>query len=117
MTKRCAKWCGSGCTEEAYQKATRDAEVLAKQLGDGWKPRVWENMGWHFEAVSSCGRLEVHGPDTRNGGRFYTAYLGEADEPGGRWAEHGKTAKAAVKATVREGKRELAEVTALLEGL
>ena len=113
MTKRCAKWCGSGCTEEAYQKARRGGAALAKQLGKGWKPRVWENMGWHFAAVSSCGRLEVHS----HGGRSFTAYLGEADQPGGRWAEHGKTPKAAVKATVREGKRELAEVAALVEGL
>lgn len=113
MTKRCAPWCGHGCTDEQYQKAVRQGDALAKQLGKGWKSRVWENMGWHFAAVSSCGRLEVHS----HGGHSFTAYLGEANEPGGRWAEHGHSAKAAVRATVREGKRELAEVAALVEGL
>ncbi len=114
MTKRCASWCGSGSIGEEYHKAKRAAAALAKQLGKGWKPRVWENMGWHFEAVSLCGRLEVHGG---SGGRAFTAYLGEPSHPGGRWAQHGKTAKAAVKAVVQEGKRELAVVTALMEGL
>lgn len=49
--KRCAKWCGRGCTEEEYQKAKRDAKELCKKLGPGWKPHIWENLGWHFHAV------------------------------------------------------------------
>ncbi len=113
MKKRCASWCGHGCTEEQYQKAVRRGAALAKQLGKRWKPRVWENLGWHFSAVSPCGRLEVH----RDGERSFTAYLGEPNSPGGRWAEGAGSAAAAVKAVVREGRRELAEVTALVEGL
>ncbi len=112
MKKRCASWCGHGCTEQQYQTAVRHGAALAKQLGKKWKSRVWENMGWHFAAVSPCGRLEVH----RDGERSFTAYLGE-DLPGGRWAEGAMTAAAAVKAVVREAKLEQALVTALVEGL
>ena len=44
----CSPRCGGKCTHAAFLKATRDAEALAKRVGDGWKPRVWENLGWHY---------------------------------------------------------------------
>lgn len=46
----CAPWCGRGCTKAEYNRALAGATALARRLGAGWKPRVWENLGWHFEA-------------------------------------------------------------------
>jgi len=111
--KRCAKWCGRGCTEAEYQRAVRAGAALAARLGKGWKPVVWENLGWHHQAVSPCGRLKVH----PNHGKGFTAFLGEADFPGGTWAESGATPKAAVRAVVCDARRDVASITSLVEGL
>ncbi len=112
MTRRCATWCGRGCTEEEYQQAIRSSHALAKRMGKGWKPNVWENLGWHYAVVSPCRRLKVHPC-----GRSFTAYLGEPDCPGGRWAEHGSTPKAAVRNVLRVARREADVIAALVEGL
>lgn len=58
----CSSACGSGCTWKAYREAVQNAERLAKTLGQFWKPRVWENLGWHWAA-----RLEL--PCNLEGGR------------------------------------------------
>lgn len=52
----CAPACGGKCQYIAYLAATSLANKLAKVMGHGWKPHVWENMGWHNEVVngSSC---------------------------------------------------------------
>ena len=47
----CSPACGANCTKKNFDEATESARVLASQLGYGWEPRVWENMGWHFEAA------------------------------------------------------------------
>lgn len=47
----CSPACGGECTWAAYQKAVKDSKALAKKLGKGWKPRVWENLGWHWEVT------------------------------------------------------------------
>lgn len=44
----CSPACGCGCTWKDYQDAVADADALAKRLGEGWKPDVWENGGWHY---------------------------------------------------------------------
>lgn len=49
----CAPACGGGCKWDAYQKARRDAAALAKKLGPGWKPRLNENLGWHWSVFKS----------------------------------------------------------------
>lgn len=40
--------------------ATKNAAELAERLGEGWKPRVWENMGWYYSAFK--GVVQVHPP-------------------------------------------------------
>jgi hypothetical protein len=47
----CSPRCGGGCTKAKYDRATKDAAVLCARLGDGWHPRVWENLGWHWEVT------------------------------------------------------------------
>lgn len=63
----CAPACGVDCTLEDYTAALRNGAKLARALGPGWKPRVWENCGWHFEAIHATGfvvhaSVGVHGP-------------------------------------------------------
>lgn len=102
----CAPWCGGGCTHVAFVSVTKAAAALAKRMGKGWKPRVWENLGWHYSVISPCGRWKLHphhtGSNTKGPiGRMtgVTAFLGDADSTGGVWAEHGKDARDAMRAT------------------
>ena|SRR5580704_13992510 len=56
------------CTEAAYNHANKEAEKLAKRLGDGWKVEIWENLGWHYRVSKGC--FEIH----RDGDRYYAAF-------------------------------------------
>lgn len=94
-------------------QAQAGAAKLVKMLGKGWKPRVWENLGWHYNAVSLDGRLKVHPPRSRRD--VYGAFLGRADSLGGWWAEHARTAKAAIRKVLQRALAEQAEVTACVE--
>lgn len=105
----CAPLCGGSCTWSAYQRAKSNARVLAKELGTGWKPRVHENLGWHFFATHDSGCCTVY-----RYGALYSAYLGP-DQPGARWIGSGKTAKKAVADGVRQAKAELAGIKAVVE--
>lgn len=53
----CSASCGFGCTRAAYQRATEEADSLAKRLGGGWRPYVWESCGWHY--VVKCGICDI----------------------------------------------------------
>ena len=55
--KYCSPACGGAkgfCTKADFDRATKDAGALAQRLGDGWKPRVWENLGWHWEVTKGA---------------------------------------------------------------
>ena len=49
----------------------REAEIagkaLIKRLGPGWDLRIWENLGWWYEARFRKGELSVH----EHAGLFY----------------------------------------------
>lgn len=53
----CSPACGFKCTRHAYERAMREADALAIRLGPGWEPRVWENWGWHYEAIKGAARV------------------------------------------------------------
>ena len=108
-TTYCSSFCGRGCTWDEFQLAKRDAKKLATSLGKGWKPDVWENLGWHYRVWSPCGRISVH--------PHYTAFLGDPFESGGRWAEHGKTARSAIRNVIAVAKAKLEEINANIVGL
>lgn len=91
----CAPACGRGCTRAEYNAATRRVHALCKRLGRGWKPHVWENLGWHYSAISPCGRWKVHASTFRGKIAGYTAFLGH---PGPKWAETGKTPESRTRA-------------------
>lgn len=111
----CAPACGTGCTYAAFLHAQTAARKLCKRLGAGWTPRVWENLGWHYSAVSKCGRLKVHPHDYNRRVESYGAFLGEPNM-GGRWAEHGKTPEAAIEATMKAAVTDLNGIGAMLTG-
>lgn len=47
----CSPGCGGGCKKSDYDKAVEKAGLVAAALGYGWKPRVYENLGWHYEVT------------------------------------------------------------------
>lgn len=84
----CSPACGGRCKKADYDQAVTDAANLAAGLGDGWKPRVWENMGWHYSAVKDV--AAVYAPN-RGGywvsiggnttGSAMPQFIGEAANP------------------------------------
>ncbi len=105
----CAPACGRGCTHIEFERATRKAKALAKQLGPSWKPNVWENLGWHYSAVSACGTIKVH--PFGFGLRGFTVFVGSgkhATSDGAQWAEQGPTLRIALR-KVHEAVRKAAD--------
>lgn len=110
-TTYCSPWCGYGCQREAYNEAMHNAEKLAGRLGPGWKPRVWENLGWYWSAVNEG--LKVHPPVAE--GCSYVAFLGEKDSPGGRWTGSGHTPRAALRDLLDNLERQHYDISAALQ--
>lgn len=53
--------CGARlCTRAAFDQATVEAKALAQRLGTGWVPRVWENLGWHYEVIKGIVSVSPH---------------------------------------------------------
>ncbi len=93
----CSPACGGGCTYAEFEKATKKAAALAKRLGPNWKPKVWENLGWHYSIVDKENSIEVC-PSTKDNLYFCLpnpSYTFWCDE------KHYCDPKRAVKATVR----------------
>lgn len=115
----CAPACGLGCRHAWYAAAVRNAACLAKHLGHGWKPEVHENLGWFARAVDATGRWRIcvdlskhsHGRVIR-----YHAFLGDPGSLGGRWAAHGTTPEAAMRAVRRQARAELKHLQSIVEG-
>lgn len=107
----CSPGCGRGCTQEEFDDATRRGEALATELGAGWRARVWENLGWHFAAISPSGGIKVH--PVRTG--LWQAFLGEPDSRGGRWVECGDTPRAAVEVVLETARAEVEALQGLLD--
>lgn len=103
----CSPACGAGCTKSAFDRATGAAKKLAERLGKGWKPRVWENLGWHYAVISPCGRWKIHPHVYQGKAEGYTAFLGESTSPGGIWAEHGDTPEEAIAKTRKVAQKHL----------
>lgn len=112
----CAPACGHGCTYAAYQRAVKAAQRLADRLGKGWKPHVWENLGWHYSAISKSKHLKVY-PSIINKKLYdYTAYFStESATIGGRWAASGSTPEKALANVMEEALRELNTVARAIE--
>lgn len=88
----CSPWCGSRCKLVDFDAAGIKARALADRLGQMWKPYVWENMGWHYAAITDSGFHMMEYDDRhrkyKDGfGRLYysvttgTIYSGKGDTP------------------------------------
>lgn len=53
----CSPACGADCKYSDYEKATSQARALCDELGSGWEPLVWENMGWYFAAKNGDAQI------------------------------------------------------------
>lgn len=53
----CSPACGGKCKKSAYDKAIQISNEIAAQLGEGWLPKVYENLGWHWKVEK--GNLQV----------------------------------------------------------
>lgn len=56
----CSPLCGGRCKKVDFDRVSEQASALAAQLGGGWKPNVWENLGWHYDVVkgNACVRCD-----------------------------------------------------------
>lgn len=110
----CSPACGGRCTWAAYQKAKKDANALARKLGKGWVPKVWENLGWWYKAQTEDGLMKVH-PSTNHGTVCgYTAYFGEG-ESGGTWASQEKTPEKALEDVLARAEKSARYILQLLK--
>lgn len=76
----CSPGCGFDCLFADFERATHDADVLAARMGEGWKPVVWENGGWHYRVENGIATIYAHRTRNREGGS-YSAWL-EIDREG-----------------------------------
>ncbi len=102
----CAPACGFDCKMAAYYAAVKAARFLCKDLGPGWTPHVWENMGWYYSAKSPCGRWKIHPFIYDRKLHSYNAFLGPGAS-GGIWAAGGKTPLAAMRNCWKKAKTQL----------
>jgi hypothetical protein len=56
----CSPRCGFDCTHAAFMRAMSEGDALADELGLPWKPRIWENCGWHYEVGTGVCRITVN---------------------------------------------------------
>lgn len=70
----CSPACGGRCTRVAYEEAVTEAAKLARHMGAGWSPEVWENSGWYFKAHK--GLADIHCNSYRSEGvKSYTIFF------------------------------------------
>lgn len=93
----CSSACGSNCKRAEYEWCKAQAAALAKRMGKGWKPRVWENMGWHYEVVLKNGLGSISPSITKKLGKLHkiTGYRADLRLATDQWLEYGKTPEGA----------------------
>lgn len=104
----CSPGCGAGCTFAAFERAETEAAKLAKKLGRDWTPRVWENLGWHYEARSPCDRIRVSPFVFRGKIESYTAFIGDPEGAGGIWTGSGSNPTTALEEAKKQARAALA---------
>jgi hypothetical protein len=107
---------------EDFEKAVAGASVLADMCGKGYRGKVWENLGWHFKAVSPCGRVEVYRNLHGSGGKAsYNISIHEPDGNGTSAAfgrmPYRPSAKGAIVAGVAQVRKHIRSLESIVEGL
>jgi hypothetical protein len=108
----CAPACGGKCTWAAYQEANKNAKALARKLGKGWVPLVWENLGWHWAAKTTDGLMKVHPGIYKGKVTDYTAYFGEGSS--GQWIGQNKNPVVAVADALQKAQDNAAKIDKLV---
>lgn len=103
----CSAGCGANCTWKAYCDAVKRGAAIARQLGKGWAPQIWENFGWHYCAIYASGTIRAS-----KSSAGYTAYFGA--NGGGRWTGFGATPIGAVRRAMIAATAERDEITAMI---
>lgn len=104
----CSSACGHGCLYADYLKAQHAAKALAKRMGDGWKPKIWENLGWHYSAVHRASGISIN--EYPYSGDHFTVYA-----LGGAYT--GKTPAKAIAAAILTTQQEVLRVTETMAAL
>lgn len=91
----CSPACGRRCTLKEHDTAIKKAVKLVKELKEfGWKPHVWENLGWHYCLKKGENKI-----------REYETYCMAFVWFGGKqFVANGKTPKKALKEAIRMAK-------------
>jgi hypothetical protein len=96
-------------------------EALSTSMGTGWRGRIWFNFGWHLEVISPCKRVDIHYQKPYDGRHTpsYVAYVHKPGETGCRpgWYARAKTVEKAYADAVRNARREVKNLVAIVEGL
>lgn len=108
----CSSACGGRCTHSAFLSAQKQAKLTAKIVGKGFKPHVWENLGWYWKITSKCECLSVS-----LYGNTFTAYLNTEPNSGGRWVSEGKTPQIAIKKVIKAARDEMNTIEIMLSKL
>jgi hypothetical protein len=107
----CSAGCGHHCTRAEFDRATKGAKKLAAKLGKGWKPRVWENMGWFYEVQKNNVVVSLGGSLPPGRARYYARF----NNPVHQTMSQGSTPQDAVDDALRKAwimRQELAEALA-----
>ncbi len=107
----CAPACGRNCTLAEYKQARERVATLKLILGRGWTARIWENLGWHYCAISPCGRITVHSSHHKDTVSFYASLQD-------RWtSKQHRNPRTSVREVIAIVKADLATIGAAIEGL
>lgn len=109
----CSPGCGARCTIFQFDHAGILANQTAMRLGKNWKPRVHENMGWFAGVVDETGCWHVSVNELQ-GNISFTAFLGDGNGPGGKWAESADTPEEAIEKVRKAASRELKRLQTMI---
>lgn len=101
----CAPACGCKCKLADFERATAGAAELVAELGDGWRPRVWENCGWNFSAKKGSATVAYSEAD----GHFSASIdAGVFDQRHEQFFANGSSPRAAMEAVLAEVEHKIA---------
>lgn len=126
----CSPACGRGCKHSEHERAVIESSMLALAMGEGWKTRVWENLGWFWEVLSPDGRIHLRarhknynkGPVVGfgaeiNGSGYVFSSAGSGYSHSLQWFGEGKTPQEAINNAKVAAYEDLAKIQAAVEGL
>ena len=78
----CSPACGRGCKYNDYQATLNKANDVARIMGHGWTAKVWENLGWHWEVISSGKNIHIKPSNYKGLDNRYRANISERGSAG-----------------------------------